>query len=129
MIEKNEKELKEEILNNKKILLDLISKNKNLKNELNLLNKILDNLMEKKIISNVINNFTITLKTLSKKNITLEVKENDTIEEIKKKYLLKEGTPINKQRYFFQNEMLEDNKTLKDYNIKENSINNITIFK
>ena len=49
MIEKNEKELKEEILNNKKILLDLVSKNKNLKNELNLLNKILDNLMEKKL--------------------------------------------------------------------------------
>jgi len=121
MIEKNEKELKEEILNNKKILLDLISKNKNLKNELNLLNKILDNLIEKKIISNVINNFTITIKTLSKKNITLEVKENDTIEEIKKKYLLKEGTPINKQRYFFQNEMLEDNKTLKDYNVQKES--------
>ena len=129
MFEKNEQDLKNEILNNKKILLNLMDKNKNLRNELSSLNKILDNLMEKKIISNVYNNYTITLKTLSKKNVILEVKENDTIEELKKIFSIKEGTPINKQRYFFQNEMLEDNKTLKDYNIKENSIINITIFK
>jgi len=129
MNEKNEQDLKNEILNNKKILLNLIDKNKNLKNELSSLNKILDNLMEKKFICNVYNNYTITLKTISKKNIILEVKENDTIEELKKIFSIKEGTPINKQRYFFNNEMLENNKTLKDYNIKENSIINVTIFK
>ena len=129
MFEKNEQDLKNEILNNKKILLNLMDKNKNLRNELSSLNKILDNLMEKKIISNVYNNYTITLQTLSKKNVILEVKENDTIEELKKIFSIKEGTPINKQRYFFKNEMLENNKTLKDYNIKENSIINVTIFK
>ena len=48
MFEKNEQDLKNEILNNKKILLNLMDKNKNLRNELSSLNKILDNLMEKK---------------------------------------------------------------------------------
>ena len=65
--------------------------------------------------------YQIFVKTMTGKIFTLYVDHNDTFEIIKYFILLKEGIPIDNQRFLFEGRQLEDNRTLADYNIQKES--------
>jgi ubiquitin len=63
----------------------------------------------------------IDIKTLTGKTITLDVEPSDTIDAIKEKIHATEGIPEDQQILIFFGEQLEDNKTLSDCNVQNES--------
>ena len=61
----------------------------------------------------------IIIETLTQKTFELEVEPNDTIENVKEKIQDKEGIPPDQQILRLGYKVLEDEKTIEDYNIKK----------
>ena len=66
--------------------------------------------------------FNIIVKNIQDKSFVLQMKETDTVGELKNQIRDKTGIPIIEQRLIYMAKQLNDNdKTLKDYNITNNS--------
>jgi ubiquitin len=63
----------------------------------------------------------VFVKTQAGKVITLEVEPCDTIESVKQKVQDQEGVPPEKQVMMFSGKVLEEGRTLSDYNIQKES--------
>lgn len=63
----------------------------------------------------------ILIKVITGKTIILNVDSYDQIKQVKEKIQDKEKISIDKQRLIFLGKPLENNKTLSNYNIKNNS--------
>lgn len=64
----------------------------------------------------------LNVRTLTNRIIVLEVKETDIIKQVKQYIEDKEGVPCIQQMLFFTGKMLDDDKHLSFYNIKENAV-------
>ncbi|KAJ5073463.1 ubiquitin-like protein 4a [Anaeramoeba ignava] len=69
----------------------------------------------------------ITINTLTGEEIKVEMNENQKIKEIKQLISKEKEIPINEQKLMFDDVKLENNKTIKEYGIKNDSILNIFI--
>lgn len=68
-------------------------------------------------------NLQIFVKNINDKTFVLQMNENDTIEKLQSNIKDKSGIPENEQRLLYMGKHLksEGNKTLKDYNVINNS--------
>jgi UV excision repair protein RAD23 len=62
----------------------------------------------------------ITLKTMQNQQYSLDVEKTDTVLEVKKKIEAQEKHEVASQKLIFTGKVLEDDKILDEYNIKEN---------
>ena len=64
----------------------------------------------------------IKVKTLTGKDIEIDIEPSDTVERIKERVEEKEGIPPVQQRLIFAGKQMNDEKTARDYNIEGGSV-------
>ena len=67
------------------------------------------------------------IRSLTGKTITVEVDATDTIECVKQKIYSTEGIPIDQQRLTFAGKLLENERTVQDYNIQADALLNLIL--
>ena len=65
--------------------------------------------------------FQIFIKTLTGKTLTIVVRKEDTVENLKQKIQDREGIPSNEQRLIYAGKELHGNRILSDYNISKDA--------
>ena len=65
--------------------------------------------------------FRIYVKTLTGKTIELDAGGDDSVETVKSLIQQSDGIPVDQQRLIFAGKQLEDNRTLEEYNIGDES--------
>ena len=63
----------------------------------------------------------IFVKTLTGKNITLDVNPTDTVQHLKNQLHDREAIPQEQQRLIFAGKQLDDNRQLSDYNMQKDA--------
>ena len=63
----------------------------------------------------------VFIKTLTGQSIAIDYRSDLTIEEVKETINSRDGIPVNQQRLIYQGKQLDNDQTLSDYNIQENS--------
>lgn len=63
-----------------------------------------------------------------KEKLFLEIHNDEFIFNVKQKIIDKKGIPIKRQRLEYENKILDDYKTIKDYNINENEIIKLYVY-
>ena len=71
----------------------------------------------------------LIVKPQTGKNIHVEVEVSDTIETLKYKIQEKEGIPCDLQRLIIAGKLLEDERTLKDYELQRHGFVYLVVFK
>ena len=64
----------------------------------------------------------IKVKTLTGKEIEIDIDLTDTMQRVKERVEEKEGIPPVQQRLIFAGKQMNDDKTAKDYNIEGGSV-------
>eukprot|EP00892_Ulva_mutabilis_P012792 jgi/Ulvmu1/9886/UM057_0042.1 len=65
---------------------------------------------------------TVKVKTLTGREIEIDIEPTDTVERIKERVEEKEGIPPIQQRLIFAGKQMNDDKTAKEYNIEGGSV-------
>jgi len=63
----------------------------------------------------------VVINSLEGQSVEIDIDEDDTIESLKLKIYEKQGTAVEMQRLIYEKRKLDDNKTIADYQMKENS--------
>ncbi|BAM39859.1 ubiquitin [Theileria orientalis strain Shintoku] len=74
------------------------------------------------LVSNVRGGLNLTVETMQGKSIQVQVSQNETVLDVKKKLEEEQTIPVDQQRLIYKGKLLENEKTIADYGIKDNEV-------
>ncbi|UVC49850.1 ubiquitin [Theileria orientalis] len=98
---------------------ELISSNKILKD-----NEVYsrDKHKDLSLVSNVRGGLNLRVETMQGKSIQVQVSQNETVLDVKKKLEEEQTIPVDQQRLIYKGKLLENGKTIAEYGIKDNEV-------